>query len=281
MGTTPPVPASDSLSYPPVVSLLTEERQAYLSVQGKGPPHVTPMLYGLGHGRFGFFAEAGTPEDVHPSDHEGAGAGAPPAGPLPRSGTARLSTCSRPSIVRCRSEPPLWRAADGGFTVRNADRPRRVRARRAGGQAAPADARRASSPSSPSVGAVVSPGELRTLGEWPGAWSRRCRARARAPRRRLAVGSTAAGPLLFRAVGPGARAGRDPRRAHRHRRVRGRPGRDRCDDYGAAGPVAKQGTLLKGETASSSARLDAAACSGRHRSRRGAGTASTRLRGGV
>ena len=114
--------AVDVLSYPPVVSLLTEERQAYLSVQGDGPPHVTPMLYGLGHGRFGFFAEAGTLKTRILADHDGAGV-------LVRrrrslflaSGTARLVDLLSPrSVLRGRRELPRGALLTASFTVRNA-----------------------------------------------------------------------------------------------------------------------------------------------------------------
>ncbi len=250
-GYDPAVPASDSLSYPPVVSLLTEERQAYLSVQGKGPPHVTPMLYGLGHGRFGFFAEAGTLKTRILSDHEGAGVLVRRRrGLFLASGTARLVDLLSPrSLVRGRNELPLGALLTASFTVRNAiDLVAFVRDALQG-QAGSPPMRRALVTFEPERALFVSPGELRTWGEWPGSPLDDGAGHEHAHLDVELAVETSAGPLpLSGRWDPEREQVEIPRWLTDTVGFEGGPVAIVVDDYGAAGPAAKQGMLLKGES---------------------------------
>ncbi|HVF75007.1 MAG TPA: pyridoxamine 5'-phosphate oxidase family protein [Acidimicrobiales bacterium] len=57
MGSNRPI---DPLTHPLVAGVLAEGRQAYVTVAASGGPHVTPELYAVDGGRLWFFAAAGT-----------------------------------------------------------------------------------------------------------------------------------------------------------------------------------------------------------------------------
>ncbi len=241
--------SDDPLGNADVLSLLTEERQAYLAIQGASTPHVTPMLYGLARGRLGFFAEVGTLKARALAKRDHAGILVRRArGVFIASGRVRIIDPLRPTSLAIGSGPLI---AAGplvlSYLLRNAADLHAFGRDALRGRAGRPPKRRSMLVFTPERALLVQRNKLTTWGLWPSTETTDGRLE-HAHLDVVVACKTSVGPLAV----PGRWNPEDrdvelPRWLSQVVGLQDGPVSLVVDDYGEPGPAAKHGFLIKGD----------------------------------